>query len=110
MKRERRQLLTDIDMLQLERHRFEYAPSDIYFAEDGLPVHWEPVKKKPYGDYTVYLSRRSNIYHKDSYCAPYDAEIAHIFIASAKARPCRKCAACFRDNFHIPSWFSGESE
>jgi hypothetical protein len=96
---------TELEKTMLLRTRMKGAPLDVYFAENGLPIYWKPGVSKPYGDYTVYVNRKTNIYHVDRDCAPYYASEDHIFHVIGNTRPCRKCATGFFDFSSVPEWF-----
>ena len=81
------------------------APLDVSFSEDGMPVYWKPRLEKPYGDYTVYVSLNSKIYHTDFFCSGYLAKKDHIFNVIGHARPCKKCAVGFFDFTSAPDWY-----
>ena len=68
------------------------APLDISFTKKGMPVYWKPNNRKPYGDYTVFVSTKSNLYHTDYYCSGCFAKESHIFDVIGRCRPCKKCA------------------
>ncbi|MBQ7355379.1 MAG: hypothetical protein IJW62_07665 [Clostridia bacterium] len=87
------------------RKRFENAPSDVTFNENGTPVCWFQNTEKPYGDYTVYLSKRSKIYHTDRYCASYNAETTHIFFVIDHYFPCKRCAESAFPFTTVPEWY-----
>lgn len=110
-----RRLFNDIsserkELLNIRRMRCftMEAPLDISFSDDGLPVYWKPRLDKPYGDYTVFISLNSGIYHTDSFCAGYRTRKDHIFNVIGHARPCKKCAVGFFDFTSAPDWFAAE--
>lgn len=96
----------ELEKTKLLRTRMKGAPLDISFAQNGLPIYWKPNMYKPYGDYTVYVNKKSNIYHVDRQCASYIATEDHIFHVIENTRPCRKCAEGFFDFTTIPVWFA----
>ena len=83
---------------------FKKAPKGILFADDGMPIFYKPNADKPYGDYTVYLSK-SKIYHTDRFCSAYHAQKTHIFKVIDCGRPCKKCAEGFFNFDTVPEWF-----
>ena len=85
------------------------APKGILFAEDGMPI-MSKGNDKPYGDYTVFYSSRSGIYHTDRFCASYGSVEMHIFDAISFGRPCKKCAEGFFDFTEVPEWFTKYKE
>lgn len=87
------------------RSRIKNAPLDITFTQNGMPIYWKPNVEKPYGDYTVYVNKKTHIYHVDRFCAPYFASEVHIFHVIEHNRPCRKCAEGFFDFKTVPEWF-----
>lgn len=88
-----------------QRSVVKHAPLDISFADDGMPIYWRPSMMKPYGDYTVYISPKSGIYHTDRVCASYRASEDHIFNVISSLRPCKKCAEGFYEFTTVPDWF-----
>ena len=94
-----------LDDLKLIRCRMKNAPLDITFANDGMPIYWKPSTVKPYGDYSVYINEKNNIYHVDRLCASIRSSKEHIFNVIGHARPCKKCAEGFFDFTTVPDWF-----
>ena len=90
------------------RYRVKNAPLDVTFSKNGMPVYWKPNMLKPYGDYTVYINEKANIYHTDRLCGGYRSKEEHIFNVIDSARPCRKCAEGFYDFITAPDWFTGK--
>jgi hypothetical protein len=88
------------------RRRLEEAPPDVLLPEDGLPVWWKKDSEKPYGDYTVYVSRDTKIFHTDKLCAGYGASRIHVFQAISYSRPCKRCAENFFDFAEVPDWYA----
>ena len=82
------------------------APNGISFAFDGMPIYFKTNLEKPYGDYTVWYSRKSNIYHTDRFCASWESNKTHIFNVIEKGRPCKKCAEGFFNFTEVPHWFT----
>lgn len=96
---------TELEKTKLLRSRIKGAPLDISFTKNGLPIYWKPNMYKPYGDYTVYVNKKSNIYHVDRQCASYKATETHIFYVIENTKPCKKCAEGFFQFTTIPEWF-----
>ena len=89
---------------ELDKHLHrESIPPEVYIGDDGLPVLLKATKEK-YGDYTAYLNTRTNIYHMDRMCAPFDAKAVHLFNVPVSYRPCSKCAA--NTSRIVPDWYS----
>ena len=95
----------ELENIKMMRSRMKNAPLDVTFSKDGLPIYWKPNIVKPYGDYTVYVNKKSNIYHVDRLCASYLASEDHIFNVINYTRPCKKCADGFFDFTSTPDWF-----
>lgn len=77
---------------ELDKHvKREKVPSNVFFADDGLPVLLKSASKR-YGDYTAYLSVKSGVYHLDPSCAPAHARTAHLFNVPSTYRACSRCA------------------
>jgi hypothetical protein len=102
--------LLNKEILKLRRVRCwaKAAPLDISFSKTGKPVYWKPNMKKPYGDYTVFISSKANIYHTDRICSGYHSKEAHIFDVIGHYRPCRKCADGFFAFTEVPDWYTGK--
>lgn len=112
---EQNDLLSDISRKTIELNRLnglrgsiKSAPLDVTFAKNGMPVFWKPDMYKPYGDYTVFFSSKSDIYHTDRFCSGYRAREEHIFNVIGHARPCKKCAEGFFDFTKVPDWYTSE--
>lgn len=89
---------------KIERQK-KSAPNGITFADDGMPVFWKENPDKPYGDYTVYYSTKSKIFHVDRFCASYSAKKEHIFNVMNVGIPCKKCAVKFFNFTNVPDWY-----
>lgn len=88
---------------ELDKHiRREAAPSEVFFASDGLPILCKSMKKK-YGDYTAYLNRKSEIYHLDPSCAPAGSPVVHLFNVPHNYRACSRCALGIPRS--VPDWY-----
>ena len=98
----------EILMLRRVRCWAKTAPLDISFSKNGKPVYWKPNNRKPYGDYTVFVSTKSNLYHTDYYCSGCFAKESHIFDVIGRCRPCKKCAEGFFDFTEAPDWYTGK--
>jgi len=96
----------DLEDAKKCRKMYIYAPPDVTFAEDGMPIYWKPDKNKPYGDYTVYISIRSNVYHTNPHCASYTSRQAHLFDVMDHMSPCKKCAINAFNFESVPNWFT----
>lgn len=86
----------------------EQSPTGIKFADDGLPIFWKKSDDKPYGDYTVFRSPKSKVYHTDRFCASYSAKREHIFNVIDKGIPCKKCAEGFFEFTSVPDWYTNK--
>lgn len=89
---------------ELDKHvKREKVPSNVFFADDGLPVLLKSANKK-YGDYTAYLSVKSGVYHLDPSCAPAHAYTVHLFNVPSTYRACSRCALGLSHT--PPDWYS----
>lgn len=93
-----------------ERRCLKIAPLDISFSEDGMPIYWKHNYEKPYGDYTVYMSPKSQVYHTKQFCTSYHPKTEHIFNVIDLARPCKKCAEGYFDFTTVPDWYRTSNE
>jgi len=81
-------------------------PAHVFFDNDGLPVLLKRGSSGQYGEYTVYTSFNSNIYHADSLCSGYNAQPTHLFRAINQGkRVCKKCANQLGVPDTIPEWY-----
>lgn len=118
LRRENRKIIADLEHVDKKRKDVERelqllrnnVPPEISFAKDGMPVYWNPNPHKPYGDYTVYVNKKTGIFHIDYFCASYDSTQTHLFKAINCARPCQKCARNYSDLTTIPDWFTKQEE
>lgn len=82
------------------------VPNHIFFDRSGKPILLEIQQNYPYGRYTVFSSKSSNIYHLDYYCAGYQRETMHLFDAiKLRKRPCFRCAKNSGLPNTIPQWY-----
>lgn len=98
------------EILKLRRVRCwaKAAPLDVSFSKNGMPVYWKYRSDKPYGDYTVFVSSKTDIYHTDRFCGGYRAREEHIFNVIGRTRPCKKCAEGFFNFTYVPEWFTSK--
>lgn len=80
-------------------------PDDIYFTDSNIPIKGTASKDRPYGEYTVFLSKKSDIYHTKSNCgSAYNLQPFHLFEILGKKRPCQRCV---REPYtEIPKWYA----
>ncbi|MEE1046971.1 MAG: YHYH domain-containing protein [Clostridia bacterium] len=99
------------ELIQIQRkvQNMEKAPNGMAFAEDGMPIFWKKNADRPYGDYTVFYSSKSKIYHIDRYCAAVSSTKQHIFNVIGTGTPCKKCAEGFFDFTSVPEWFTNKT-
>lgn len=95
----------DLSNIRRMRCMAKNAPLEISFSSDGMPIYWKHRSDKPYGDYTVFISLNSGVYHTDSLCAGYRSRKEHIFNVVGRARPCKKCAVDFYNFTSAPDWY-----
>lgn len=80
-------------------------PPDVYFDENKIPITGTPDSLHPYGDFTVFVSKRSNIYHSALYCGnSLSATPAHIFDVIDTKRPCTRCGKYYGPS--QPEWYA----
>lgn len=65
-------------------------PVGIVF-ENGVPVKGVRTEEKPYGDYTVYVSRNSKKYHKSIGCSNSWKSTMHLYSLPGNYAPCCIC-------------------
>ena len=79
-------------------------PNDVYFVEGDIPVKGVVTSYKPYGDYTVFVTRSSTIYHDLKNCSgSFGMEPMHLFDAMSIKRSCRRCGKPHGDV--PPEWY-----
>lgn len=67
-------------------------PDDVYFIEKDIPVKGVITSYKPYGDYTVFVTKSSTIYHGLKNCSgSFGMEPMHLFEAMRIKRSCLRC-------------------
>lgn len=81
-------------------------PSYITLDANGQPILGEKTCEKPYGNYTVYICSKSNVYHLDKACVQTsNIQTAHLFQVLEQKRPCSKCGKKAKIPKHIPQWY-----
>ena len=99
---------SSLEKAQSQRRQLRKAPLDVTFAKDGMPIFWKTDPEKPYGDYTVYIGDKANVYHVKRYCSSYHSRTDHIFNVIEHARPCKKCAEGFFSFDSVPNWYEAQ--
>ena len=95
----------DLRKATLLLSRVKKAPSNVFIDSSGMPVYWKYNPCKPYGDYPVYISNKSKIYHINQLCCSYNYRTEHIFNVIGEYHACKKCAEGFFDFTSVPDWF-----
>ena len=98
----RRELSADEAKMNHQRLR-QSVPEDVYFVNGSVPVKGIISEYRPFGDYTVYISKRGKCYHADRYCGSGLLDAAHLFDVTNKKSPCQKCV--FGQNVTVPEWY-----
>lgn len=60
-----------------------------------VPIKGQPTSAKPFGDYTVYVSNKSHVYHKDPACCYSWKAPKHLYSLTDSYRKCSRC--CMTD-------------
>lgn len=80
-------------------------PKEVYFNSHGIPVKGEVSECKPFGDFTVFVSGKSLIYHSDPFCSnAYSKSSMHIYDVIDTKRPCFRCGKYFGNE--CPKWYT----
>lgn len=58
---------------------------------NGIPIKGCPTNEKPFGDYTVYVSSKSYIYHANPNCSCSWKTPKHLYSLSSNYRKCLRC-------------------
>lgn len=82
-------------------------PRNVTFHyRDGLPVYGESNPLIPYGKWTVWVNRKTNIYHTDRACGSFSCHPVHISEAATASRPCKRCADANYSFSGHPQWYA----
>lgn len=95
----------ELKQISNRKRCLENAPNDVYFADNGMPIRGKANPEKPYGDFTVYINRRTGVFHTDPFCSFSFTTKDHIFNVISTARPCKKCAEDSCEFSTVPDWF-----
>ncbi len=76
-------------------------PEDIYFTDDFIPVKGLTSLGRPFGDFTVFVSRTGSCYHASRSCNGADC-CEHAYESVRSKKPCSRCKPT---QFHIPRWY-----
>ena len=79
-------------------------PSNIVLLPDGEVSSGAPNLIQPYGQYTVYTTKKGKTFHKNQRCSRGGAP-SHIFEIPESLAPCRRCAKSVQYPVAIPSWY-----
>lgn len=66
-------------------------PENLRITSRGIPVIGNVTPMYPYGDFTVFMSDGSAVYHRDNMCSYSFKKAYHLYSIPASSRPCRKC-------------------
>lgn len=79
-------------------------PNYVYFNDYGVPVKGDISEFKPFGDFTVFISERSTIYHSERFCSnAFGMKPIHIYDVIDTKRPCLRCGKQFGNE--RPEWY-----
>lgn len=79
-------------------------PQDVYFINDNVPVRGIVTKYHPFGDYTMFTSKNSSVYHDNEYCGTsFKMEPVHLFEVMGRKRSCLRCGKPHGDE--PPEWY-----
>lgn len=81
------------------------VPSYVVFDKNDMPIKISLDRERPYGDYTVYITRNGSVYHCDRFCSGYAERTVHLFNAVETHRPCIKCAYRTLLPREVPQWY-----
>lgn len=80
----------------------------IYFVNGRTPVKGKVTDRKPFGDFTAYVSQRGRCYHSDPYCGSGYLSAVHIFTVCNRKAPCSKCKDVLPDG--LPEWYTSNPD
>ena len=80
-------------------------PKDVYFIDKDIPVKGIVTSYSPFGDFTVFTTKASQIYHSNKYCGgSLGMDPVHLFDVMSHKRSCFKCGKSYGTN--PPDWYS----
>lgn len=80
-------------------------PKDVYFIDKNIPVKGIVTSYDPFGDFTVFTTKTSPIYHANKYCGgSLGMEPVHLYDVMSHKRSCFKCGKSYGSI--PPEWYS----
>lgn len=68
-------------------------PDDVIFVDGRYPVRGKVDADHPFGDYTIFIAGRGQVYHSRKWCGgSYAMAAHHVFEVDRPIRPCKTCA------------------
>lgn len=82
---------------------YKGIPYGVYLV-NGSVVLGEISPQRPFGDFTVYVSPNSKVYHSDPYCgSSFSLKAKHVYDVIDHKRPCLKCGKSHGST--VPEWY-----
>ncbi len=81
-------------------------PDGVTFAADGLPIFGKASSQSPYGEYTVFCSHGSGVFHSDRYCSNNSGYTFHYFALIGSRIPCKRCCSDWPFPNTLPQWYT----
>ena len=83
---------------------FPSIPDDVVIDAVFFPIKGKRTKDKPFGDYTVFLSKSGKKYHaRCGCCGAYTP--SHVFDVVPELSPCSNCVPYFSRITEVPDWY-----
>lgn len=80
-------------------------PKEVYFVDKNIPVKGIVTSYDPFGDFTVFTTKTSPIYHSNKYCGgSLGMDPVHLFDVMSHKRSCFKCGKSYGTT--PPEWYS----
>lgn len=80
-------------------------PNFVYFNDHGIPVKGDISEYMPFGEFTVFITGRSTIYHSERFCgSAFSMKPIHIYDVIDTKRPCFRCGKYYGNE--CPKWYT----
>ena len=82
-------------------------PEDVYFTKDNIPVKGIVSDYAPFGDFTVFVSKKGKKFHQDDFCGgAIFMKAVHIYDVLDDHAPCDRCFFLSQYRHQkVPEWY-----
>lgn len=80
------------------------VPKNVILLENGTPALGNISDSKPFGTYTVYITRKGTRFHASPNCSR-GGNVCHIWNLPKGMLPCKNCASCLESISRVPEWY-----